>query len=138
MPPLALPSEYGYVILTGLSSVFVLVYMGLQVGKARKKFKVDYPRMYDDSQPVFNCYQRAHQNTLETYPQFLMLLFVGGLRHPCISSLAGIIWIISRIVYAFGYYTGDPKNRKRATFGLGGAFVLIICTVSTAVQLLLG
>ena len=46
MSPSALPSEYGYVILTGISSVFMLVYLGMQVGKARKKFKVYVCNMY--------------------------------------------------------------------------------------------
>ena len=138
MSALSLPSEYGYVILTGVSSIFMVMYLAVQVGKARKKFKVYYPKMYDDDQPVFNCYQRAHQNTLEMYSPFLMGLFVGGLRHPCISTVAGIVWIISRFVYAFGYYTGDPKKRMRGSFGYGASIVLILCTVSTAVQLLLG
>ena len=40
MATIAVPKEYGYVILTGISSAFMLVYLGVNVGKARKKFKV--------------------------------------------------------------------------------------------------
>ncbi|XP_046849386.1 microsomal glutathione S-transferase 3-like [Xenia sp. Carnegie-2017] len=137
MSTFVLSPEYGYVILTGVASVFMNVYLASQVGKARKKFKVNYPKMYDDEHPIFNCYQRAHQNTLEIYPMFLVLLFTGGLKHPCISSISGIIFIASRIVYAFGYYTGDPKNRLRGSFGYLSAIGMIGCSISTAVKFIL-
>ena len=41
-------------------SVFVMKYMGIQVGLARKKYDVKYPKMYSDENGgdnVFNCIQ---------------------------------------------------------------------------------
>jgi len=54
---------------------------------------------------------RAHQNTLENYPTFLLLLFLGGLEMPLFSAVAGVIYLAGRVSYAKGYYTGDPKKR---------------------------
>lgn len=54
---------------------------------------------------------RAHQNTLEGFPTYLMLLLIGGLEMPVLSALAGVVFIAGRVSYAKGYYTGEPKNR---------------------------
>jgi glutathione S-transferase len=78
------------VVLVAVLSSFVLAYLGHQVGSARKKFKVDLPSLYadqaaaekDKDKYLFNCYQRGHQNALETYPSFLTCLLLGGLKHP--------------------------------------------------------
>merc|ERR1719334_1482191 len=67
--------------------------------------------MYSETSQEFNCVQRAHQNTLEGYPSFLMLLFVGGLQYPKCVAAFGALYQISRVCYALGYYSGDPKKR---------------------------
>jgi len=35
-----LPCGYGYVVLTGVASLFVNMWMGFNVGKARKEFNI--------------------------------------------------------------------------------------------------
>ena len=67
-----------------------LFYLGGQVGSVRQRLGVPLPYLYadmtaaqaDKKKELFNCYQRGHQNALETYPGFLMLLFLGGIKHP--------------------------------------------------------
>ena len=79
---LEIPREFGYVILTGVSSAFVIMYkvrdvniltlimhfkieflQGIQVGLARKKYGIKYPQMYatedgkDGEGKMFNCIQ---------------------------------------------------------------------------------
>lgn len=67
---------------------------------------------------------------------FLYLLLLGGLEHPITSSVAGMLWVVSRIFYAHGYYTGDPRKRMRGGFGYLGLLAMLGCTVKFGLRLL--
>lgn len=43
--------------------------------------------------------QRGHQNTLENYPQFLLMLGLGSIKYPLISSIGGVIYLLGRLAY---------------------------------------
>ena len=43
--------------------------------------------------------QRGHQNTLENYPQFLLMLGLGSIQYPLISSIGGAIYLLGRLAY---------------------------------------
>jgi len=129
-------SDFGYVVLVCVSSLVLLQYLGFKVGKARKQYNVPYPTMYSDKENVFNCYQRAHQNTLEIYATVMMLLIFGGLQYPRLSAAAGLLWLISRYFYANGYYTGDPAQRHRGAFGYIGLIIIIGTATSFGLKLL--
>lgn len=128
-----IPADFGYVILTSVASIFVIMWKGFKVGMARKKYEVPYPKMYSDDDR-FNCVQRAHQNTLENYPQFLILLIFGGLTFPKLSAVAGGVWLLGRIVYALGYYTGDPSKRMRGAFGYFGLLAMLVFSITTGLR----
>lgn len=129
--------EFGYVILAASGSFLVNMWQMSKIGGKRKELGIQYPQMWSDKHPVFNCYQRAHQNTLEVIPFVLAMELLGGIRHPLVASATGGVFLIARIIYSLGYYTGDPKGRipgAIATFL--SMFTLFGCSVSTAAGLL--
>ncbi|KAK4295951.1 hypothetical protein Pmani_015247 [Petrolisthes manimaculis] len=136
MSVLEIQPEYGYCVLVAVGSSFMLVWKAMKVGQKRRELKIKYPTMYSPDNDLFNCYQRAHQNTLEMYPSFLTLLLLGGLHSPITSALCGVVYCAGRVVYALGYYTGDPKKRVRGGFGYLGLLGLLYTTGRLASQLL--
>nr|CAD7434666.1 unnamed protein product [Timema monikensis] len=50
--------------------------------------------------------------SLENYPQFLTLLLLGGLEWPIVSAVGGAVWLLGRIAYAQGYYTGVGAHMR--------------------------
>ncbi|KAL4223673.1 hypothetical protein ACF0H5_017141 [Mactra antiquata] len=130
-----IPDGYGYVLLTGVGSMFANMWMAINVGKARKQYEVKYPQMYHETPShVFNCIQRAHQNTIEGNSFFLFLLMTSGLQYPKISAAAGGLCVAARIAYAMGYYTGNPDNRRWGAWGHLGELVLLGGVISLAFQ----
>ncbi|CAI5479825.1 unnamed protein product [Closterium sp. Yama58-4] len=109
------------------SPLLVLCVLTWQVAKQRRASNVPYPKMYEDKEDsLFNCYQRAHQNTLESYPAFLSLLLIAGYAYPITASACGMVWVIGRVFYSLGYYTGNPRNRVQGMWGTFGLLGLLV------------
>merc|ERR1712184_169362 len=109
--PGLLHQGYGYILLVVFATYMVAFVQGFLVGKARTKYKVELPTMYSDTEQMFNCYQRVHQNTLERIPLFLAIILLAGLFNSIIAAVIGAIWVAGRVIYSVGYYSGVPNNR---------------------------
>uniref|UniRef100_A0A2R9BHP2 Microsomal glutathione S-transferase 3 n=1 Tax=Pan paniscus TaxID=9597 RepID=A0A2R9BHP2_PANPA len=108
-----LSKEYGFVLLTGAASFIMVAHLAINVSKARKKYKVEYPIMYStdpENGHIFNCIQRR------------------------IASGLGLAWIVGRVLYAYGYYTGEPSKRSRGALGSIALLGLVGTTVCSAFQ----
>ena len=115
---------------------------------------------------AFNCVQRGHQQArtraaaravarvrsssrhaltdcsapqaLETFPTFLAVSLLGGLRHPYLVTLAGGAWIAGRLRWAACYAADGPAGRYGSVwsrFIWYGLVVNAAATVSFALGL---
>ncbi|MBJ7412899.1 MAG: MAPEG family protein [Phenylobacterium sp.] len=102
--------SHAYVAIVSLLALLVYFWMGLQVGKARAKCGIQAPTMTGD--PVLERTIRAHHNTLEWLPLFLVPLWLFAIYWSDLwAAVIGLVWIVGRIVYQLGY-VADPKKRE--------------------------
>ena len=102
--------SHAYVAIVSLLALLVYFWMGLQVGRARAKSGIAAPAMTGD--PVLERTIRAHYNTLEWLPLFLVPMWLFAIYwSDLVAALVGLVWIVGRIVYQMGY-VADPKKRE--------------------------
>jgi uncharacterized MAPEG superfamily protein len=80
------------------------------VGKARVRLGIAAPAI--TGHPEFERYFRVQQNTLETLIMFLPALWIAGhYWNAAWMALIGIVYLIGRVLYLFGYVR-DPHSRS--------------------------
>jgi glutathione S-transferase len=65
----------------------------------------------------FDMVQRAHLNFVENYPQFYAIVYFALQFAPKLTTICGTIFLLGRIVFALGYYSGDAGNKNQGAFG---------------------
>ena len=94
------------VTVLALLMYFVLT---LNVGRARYRYGVKPPAMGGDEN--FERVLRVQQNTLEQIVFFLPSLWLfSGYVNPNFGAILGAIWVVGRILYAWGYYQAPEKR----------------------------
>jgi len=102
--------SHAYVAIVTLMALLTYFWMGLMVGRARAKSGIAAPAMTGD--PVLERTIRAHYNTLEWLPLFLVPLWLFAIYwSDLVAAAVGLVWIAGRIVYQLGY-VADPKKRE--------------------------
>lgn len=114
----------GLVTLAALLLYFVVT---AGVGKARAQYKVLVPQMSGD--PNFERALRVQQNTLEQLALFLPALWLfGEFLSPVWSAAIGSVWVIGRILYAWGYYQATEKRIPGFAISTLATVVLLLGT----------
>lgn len=94
-----------------VTALALLLYqaLSLNVGRARLKYGVKPPATTGN--PDFERYLRVQQNTLEQLIVFLPALWLFSLLiNPLWGAGLGLVWILGRILFAWGYYQAAEKR----------------------------
>ena len=121
-----LTSHFSYVLVAAASTGLVSLYHAYLTGSARKKAGVKYPNAYataaeaaeSKEKQTFNCAQSAHRNFGENQTSFLVTMLISGLNYPMLSAWSGALWVVCRIVYAWGYVASRKPDGKGRLYGL--------------------
>jgi uncharacterized membrane protein YecN with MAPEG domain len=101
--------QHAWVALVSLAALLVLFWMSTQVPRARIKCGIAAPAMIGD--PLLERTIRAHYNTLEWLPLFLVSLWLFALYwSDLVAAAVGAVWVLARIGYALGYYADAQKR----------------------------
>ncbi len=124
------------VSLTALvTALALLTYMviTINVGRARVKFDVKPPNTTGN--PNFERYMRVQQNMLEQMVPFLGGLWLFSvLVDPKIGAGLGGVWILGRILYAWGYYQAAEKRGPGFGIAFLAQFALILGSIYGAIM----
>jgi uncharacterized membrane protein YecN with MAPEG domain len=100
---------HSLVAIVTLLAGLTYLWMGLQVGGARRKSGISAPAMTGD--PLLERTIRAHYNTLEAMPIFLPALWIFAMVwNDTVAAGLGLVWIVGRVIYARGYAEAAEKR----------------------------
>jgi glutathione S-transferase len=104
-------------------TLIVFFIITVNVGRARVKYKVPVPQTSGD--PDFERVFRVQQNTLEQLILFLPSLWLFSLFvNPIWGAGIGGVWIIGRILFAWGYY--QEAQKRRLGFAINALSVIVL------------
>ena len=100
---------YLYPSLVTALTLIVYQVLTVNVGRARMKYKIMPPAMSGDEN--FERVVRVQQNTLEQLVFFLPALWLFSFYvNPLWGAGLGTVWLIGRIIFAWGYYQAAEKR----------------------------
>ena len=94
-----------------ITALALILYQTLaaNVGRARFKYKVMPPATTGNED--FERVLRVQQNTLEQLVFFLPSLWLFSVYvNPTWGAVLGLVWVVGRIAYAWGYYQAAEKR----------------------------
>jgi glutathione S-transferase len=108
-------------LLTVILAGMLQNHMASTTNWARVKYNVPWPNTFapeaHKDKVAFDCVQRAHLNFVENYPQVLGVVYFAAQEYPYYAFVTSCMFLLGRLVFANGYYTGKAAAKDAGTFG---------------------
>src|SRR5262249_46691425 len=122
-----------YTAIVTLLAIALYFFLATRVAVARVTFKVKHPATTGN--PDFERIFRAHVNTLEWMPTFLVPLWICAFYFSDRAAAAvGLLWVTGRIVYFFGYRGSVPGRLPGFFIQVVAALLLMIGAIAGIVM----
>ena len=116
--------NYVYPGIVNCLALGVYYFTLLQSGMARGRFKVSAPA--HSGPPEYECYVRAHQNTLEHLALFVPGLWLFSFAvDPRWAAGIGLIWPVGRLWYALGYFKAPEKRVPGLLMSMPSIYIFV-------------
>ena len=120
-----------------VTALALLLYLILTVNVARTRGRLGIEPPATSGDPAFERIYRVHQNTLEQLAVFVPALWLYALfLSPTWASAIGGVWLLGRIVYAWGYYTEAKRRIPGMVITMLANLALVVGTLISIVQAL--
>jgi glutathione S-transferase len=128
-----MPKEAGFTALVTALALVTYMAVTINVGRARVKFNVQPPATTGNAN--FERVLRVQQNMLEHMVPFLAGLWIFSLFVDAkIGAGLGGVWILGRILYAWGYYQAAEKRGPGFGIAILCQFALILGSVYGSIK----
>ena len=122
-----------WVALATIGALLLYMFVTIRVGRARATYGVPAPAMTGNTD--FERVVRVHQNTLEQLVVFLPSMWLFGMFVSArYAALLGLIWIIGRALYAWGYYKAADKRGPGFGIAILATIILVLGSLGGIVQ----
>ena len=126
-----MPDAMSLAAIDTLLAVLVTFILGGRAGQMRGRHKIDAPATV--GHPEFERAFRTHMNTVENMVLMLPVLWVASLTYGGqLPFWIGLVWVVSRVVYAYGYAQSNAQMRAP------GAVIGLLCIVALFVLGVMG
>lgn len=114
-----------YVYLVILLMLMEYTFFGYLVSRARFRCKVPAPAVTGNEE--FERYYRVQQNTIEQLLVTVPALWIfAATSSPLWAALGGLVFILGRAVYAWGYIKSPPLRHNGFMLGAVGTAAVLI------------